>query len=430
MKNTDLDKLHDKRLDALVKRWHEGDDVDINDIFVSELVINSLDNEKTLIESFDLPNILALLPFTEIIYVEICPYCITKSNFEAFKSLTISGLIIPVLNGPYHAYPDPVIDVLKGHNHVSWHEYLLFKSTILPHLADGGLCRHCVDKREDELKALVKGKRKAPIYRENLDRLMYNISPFVPPDFELLDEIEVAFKTLDIDRVIQLRDMSEAINSFRNAQAFNAVLSFNEKDISNIPPGITDESDDARRVALELNGMVSDGLGLKIPTDINIDQYIELLKDFRPDILQITNTIMDSSNIEGDLSVKQLLGTISSINTEIERIKGLKRYMLYEAGVEFVGNNKTFVASAFIASAMGLAGSLTGCIGVAAAGAAVNQAKRKGKLKTGKSIGKLGTKIHRDLQPNIDHLIAKYIGTEVPAMRVLSIRKALDDQKS
>jgi hypothetical protein len=78
-------------------------------------------------------------------------------------------------------------------------------------------------------------------------------------------------------------------------------------------------------------------------------------------------------------------------------------------------------------SALGLAGSITGCVGAAATGAAIQFAKSKGKLKTGKSFARLGQKIHRDLQPNIDEIIAKYVGSEVPVMHILSIRKALSE---
>lgn len=296
-------------------------------------------------------------------------------------------------------------------------------------MADGGICSHCVGVKENELKNIVKGKRNAPKYRKHLERIIDNIVPFILPDDELLSDIEDAFNNLDILKITQLTDMSEAIRSFRNAQVFNATLSINEKDFSNVPPLTTNENDKAREISLQLKELVSDGLGLKIPTDININQYIELLQDFRPQIIDVTGNVINSSNNNGELSINKLLKSITSINTEIERIKGLKKYMLYEAGIEFVGKNKTFVLSAFVASAMGLAGSLAGCVGVAATGAAVDHIKKKGKLKTGKSITRLSEKILNELQPNIDQLASKYIGAEIPAIQILSIRKALDTNK-
>ena len=310
------------------------------------------------------------------------------------------------------------------------YEYNLYRNTILHNLTDGGLCEHCVDKRENELKAIVKGKRNAPLYRQHLNEILNNLVPFVNPDFELLDDIGTAFNNLDIERSSQLRDMSVAIHSLRNSQAFNASISINEEDFSNVPLGTTNDNDKARNLGLELKGLVSDGLGLKIPTDIKIEQYVELINDFRPQIVDVTNEVLDSSVVGEVLSVKKLQGTISSINMEIERIKGLKRYMLYEAGVEFVGKNKTLVASTLVASALGIAGSFAGCFGVAATGAVANRAKKKGKLKTGKFIKRLSTKIHRDLQPDMDKLVSRYVGTEIPAMRVLSIRKAIEEPKS
>lgn len=428
MPSTDLDKIHNKRIKAVSKKFDDSHCYDVNDIFVSERIIDTLDNDKSLVESFVLPEIMALLPFTPIIYVEICPYCIDESNYESFKALTISGLVIPILIDEYKKYPELVQDFLRGHDHMSCYEYSIYRSIILGNLTDGGICGHCVDKQEGELKAQIKGKRNAPKFRKNLKHLLYNIHPYVTPDYELLDAIGVAFRNLDIETTIQLKDMSEAIRSFRTSQAFNAALTINETDLSNVPTGITNDSDKARQLGLELRRLVSDGLGLKIPTDIDIEQYVELIRDFRPQIVSVTNEILKSSKKKNEQSVGELLGTISEINLEIERIKGLKRYMLYEAGVEIIVKNKSFVASVFVASAMGFAGSLTGCV-IAAGGIAADVAKKKGMLRTGKTMSRLGTKIHRDLQPDIDKLISRYVGTNVPAMNILSIRKAIEESK-
>jgi len=428
MASIDLDKIHKKRIGIVSKKMDDTNFYDENDIFVSERVIDSLHDEKSLVESFSQPRIMALLPFTPIVYVEICPNCINKENFESFKALTISGMVIPIITGEYCRYPEAVQDFLCGHDHISCYEYGLYRSVILNNLADGGICSHCVDKRVSKIKLKVKGKRNAPAFRNNLKRLLYNIHPFVNPDYELLDAIDLAFRNLDIETTIQLRDMSEAIHSFRTSQAFNASLSINETDLSNVPSGITNENDEARQFGLDLRRMVSDGLGLKIPTDINIEQYIELVNDFRPQIIGITNEILSSSTKEKEQLVGDLLGSISAINMEIERIKGLKRYLLYEAGIELVGKNKAFVASLFVASAMGLAGSITGCA-IAAGGIVADAAKRSGKIRTGKTMSRLGTKIHHDLQPDIDKLISKYVGTNVPAMHILSIRKAVEESK-
>lgn len=428
MASTDLDKIHEKRIEDVVKRWHEVGELNDDEIFVSECVIDSIDHDKALIEWFDLPKILALLPFTPIVYVEICPHCINGSNFEVFKSLTISGLAIPILIYPYNQYPTQVQELLRGRDHMSCYEYELYRNAAIHSLTDTALCGHCVDKRADELAATVKGKRNAPLYRQHLNQILHNISPYVDPDFELLNDVSTAFDNLNVEWSSQLKDMSEVIRSLRSAQAFNAAISINEGDFSDLPSGLTCDNDSARQLGLELKEFVSNGLGLQIPTDINIEQYVELIKDFRPQIISVTDEVMHSATADGELSIRNLQGTISSINTEIERIKGLKRYMLYEAGVEFVGKNKTLVASTFIASALGIAGSFAGCIGVASAGTAANIAKKKGKLKTGKSINRLSTKIHRDLQPDIDKLVSRYVGTEVPAMRVISIRKAVDNK--
>lgn len=81
MANTDLDKFHINRIDDVYKKIENDNVVNANDIFISDTIIDSLEDEKVLIDSFELPKILALLPFTPVIYVEVCPYCIDESNF-------------------------------------------------------------------------------------------------------------------------------------------------------------------------------------------------------------------------------------------------------------------------------------------------------------------------------------------------------------
>ena len=200
----------------------------------------------------------------------------------------------------------------------------------------------------------MKGRRGARKFRRHLDRLIHNIRPFLNPDYELLKDFHDVSSKYDIEGANQLVDMSEAINSFRTAQAFNATLLINEHDFSRIPDGVTDESDRARIFSLKLSSLVSEGLGLKIPTDIDIDQYIEILQDFRPKLMSINKSIIESAKVDGDLFLPKLLNTIAKFNAEIERVKGLKRYMLYEAGVELVLNNKALVTSAFVASGWNL----------------------------------------------------------------------------
>lgn len=423
----DLDKRQKERVNTIVRRMNNGDDVFPDELFVSERVIDTIDVDKTIINSFKVPELLSLLPFSPIIYVEICPSCVSRENFHVFRSLVNAEQIIPILISRYHDYPDVVVDVVKGRHHISVYEYDAYRTQRLFWDADGGLCSHCTKKYAKTMRGLVKGKKGSLHFRRQLNRLMDNIHPFVYPDFEILDEMENAFSEFDREKAEQVSDLSETICYFRTGQAFNAALLMKESDFSRVPSGVTNETDHARLFSLQLKKLVSEGLGIKIPIDINMEQYLELVSDFRPYIMNIHEDIFQGAMTNGSLSFEKLLGEIEKFNGEITKIKGLKRYMLYEACVEIVSNNKTLAISALVAGALGLVGSLGGCIGAMATGAAAQVAKKKGKLPSNKSMARLGRKIHRDLQPNIDSVIAKYVGADIPAIRILSIRRALSE---
>lgn len=61
---------------------------------------------------------------------------------------------------------------------------------------------------------------------------------------------------------------------------------------SRVPNGISDESDLARLFAHQLNSPVSEGLGLKVPVDINIEQYIEIIGHFRPKLIKLNQSVI------------------------------------------------------------------------------------------------------------------------------------------
>lgn len=369
---------------------------------------------------------MALAPFTQNVYVTICPYCINPDNLEAFQKLVRAGIITPILVAPYGKYPEPVIEAIKGLDHISCYEFSFYRYLALTLATDEGVCVHCIDKYEDEIISIVKGKRGAPSCREHLGIVLQNLHPFIAPDFELLDDVKAAFQSFDQEHISQLSDLSYTIRSTRTSQAFNAALTIKENEFSRLPKGIAEETDKARTATLELAKLVTEGLGLSIPIDIPTDNYIELITDFRPRIVSVLeNAFSEAVNDVGELSVKNLLSTVYEINREIERVKGLKRHMLLEAIVGFVNNNRAFTVSTLVAGAMGLGGSLVGCAGSVTAGIVTDMARKSGKLRGNISMERLGRKIHRDLSPSMDTLIAKYVGSSGVPIHVLSIRKQI-----
>jgi hypothetical protein len=262
----------------------------------------------------------------------------------------------------------------------------------------------------------------------DLDQVMGNIYPFIYPDFELISVLEKITKRGNKVQFRKLMGISYVINKVRSAEAFNAQIVIDESDIEGIPEGFRKSTDKALQVRAHLNKAISDGLGLTIPVDIGLEKYIELARDFQPQIAKIVGNVVKNSNAVNRTSAASAMHKeIMKINGEIERIKGLKRHMLLESAAEFYSNNRALASTAFIAGGLGLAGGLTGCLGGVAVGIARNFAKKKGWVGKNKGMDRFGRAVHLDLQPYMDRLVAKYVGSYVPAINVLSLRKKIAD---
>jgi hypothetical protein len=63
-------------------------------------------------------------------------------------------------------------------------------------------------------------------------------------------------------------------------------------------------------------------------------------------------------------------------------------------------------------------------------GAGVSLAKKRGLLKEDEAVTKVRQMILRDLQPHLNQLIAKYVGSTSSAVNVLSLRKKFENRKA
>lgn len=422
MKGADLDRLHRDRINPIQRGWSKGDrHVSVDDIFVSKRVIDSIDSQKAWLASFRSHRVLPIIPFVPHLYVTTCPACVQPGDFELFSGLAKAGLIVPVLTGAYRFYPEHMVELLSGLDHISWHEFDFYRHVALNTLSPRFLCGHCVKEREDNLATKLSGMKNAREIKDKIHELLVNLSPFLHPDYELIDELERAVINKDRHHLNQLLALSQAISTARTAQAYSAALVIKDQELRDVPTVHSSAANDARQTAFMLGQIVGEGLGLKVPADIPVDTYVELVKDFRPRILAITKEVTEDASSDDEISMKKLLTAIADINREIERIKGLRRHLLLEAVVGFAKRNPALTTSALVAGTLGLGGSILGCAGVPVA-AAVDVAKRAGKVRPGKAMARLGRKIHRDIQPTLDKLIALYVGSNPLASQIMSIR--------
>jgi hypothetical protein len=425
-----LDKVQKERVDLFWERlgtnyssWKS------EELFLSERVFKTLPEDKILLAHFDLSKILSVLPFSPNTYVEICPNCFSPKDLPAFSTLVRKGAIIPILVAPYDRFPQPIVDALRPYDHVSRYEYGAYRWLALQKLAEKGVCSHCAKLAEQNINKHIRQTKSAEKFRKFRERLFGNLYPFINEDFELIQRFKYVAKKRDLAAAAQLANLSYSIHEFRSSQAFNAQFIIDSTMLDSLPQEFHSTQYEDVDFSLRAKKQIADGFGLKIPTVEHLESYIEIAKDFQPRIAKVIGSVIVSSNQGTAKSMTEIIRTQMELNTEIERIIKLKRYLALETAVDIFTRNKALAATALIAGAAGLASGAMGCAIGAAGGAVIKAAttvaKRKGWLNDSESAKKFTRALKNEIQPYVDIVVAKYVGSYVPAVSILSLRKDL-----
>jgi hypothetical protein len=434
MATSDLDELHKARIKQLEKVRPRKKDLPAL-VFLGESIARDAFKPKLILSGFSLDQILPILPFTPILYVRICPRCVaSETTFEEYAALLRNRLITPVLMAPYKYYPQRILDGLKSIDHVSSYEAFQFRAHRLWDQHDVVLCAHCFGERRKTILSHANELNDEKHYLRLINSAFACLAPAIFPDFELADEIERATKEKDLQGLDRLHHVSQLIHKIRTAQTWNGALPINAADLALLPDNVSSDVEEGRRISISLRNYAADGLGIKIPRDIPIDRYAEIVRENQPRITAVVDRVVSKAGHKAP-GFDALCREISRMNNEIERIKGLKRYLLLEAIAEPVRKNKALVASALVTAALGLGGSLGACIGTGVAGGAVHFGKKtklgaaiSAKFANNVSLNKFGRKLHGDLiQPSLERVLSIYLQARLPAVSVLAIQQDLEN---
>jgi hypothetical protein len=426
MASIDLDRKSKDRMDGLWKRYRDGAEIEVDDIFLSEHVLNVLDDQKMFFQSFRTNRLLSPIPFSPTVFVKICPACIDDKNFQTFAGLVKGSLIIPVMGSALRHYPHEVAEVVKTRPHVLTYEYQLFRRISIDLLADEGLCTHCVKKRQDEIEKSISGSD-ANRFKRHLSVVLGNIFPYVAPDFEILDAMATAVKDKSLEKAAQVSSLSYVLHAIRDAQVFQAPILLSDVELERAQGHDIAPLQRLRSVGFELRELISDGLALRIPADLPIEKYVGLVKEVRPDILKVTSRLLEEAHnrAQNEVSVRTVFNAIAHVNREVDRIQTSTRHLLLSAVVSSVQNNKEVLTGMLLAGALGLTSGAIACVAGGLAGAGTKALKKRGIIKGSVALERFGSALHRDLQPAIHRLVASYVGSTTVPIQVMAIQQAI-----
>jgi hypothetical protein len=270
----------------------------------------------------------------------------------------------------------------------------------------------------------VAGHKNEKKYIELIERFSVGLSPWVDADYPLFQSAYRACKDQEFGQLSQLARAAGALYETRSAQAFNGSVLINGVELAGLPSQFSAEADAARSTLNDLRSMAAKGLGLKIPIDMPVNTYVELIRDYQPRITAAIDAIVPDS--PSDAAVADLQKYITAMNAEIERIKGTKRYAFFEVCSGLYRNNAMLLGGILLATALGLSGSLLGCAVTGAVTAGTKVAKKKGWVNRSRELDRLGKMIARDLQPYTDKLLSTYFGSETPTINVMSMQRRIE----
>lgn len=427
---SELDTRHAERVNDALTRIRAGEDDAFESLVLSERVFRELDDENIVLHSFNVDVIKSYLPYSDRIYVMICPQCVTVQNIDSYKALVETSSIVPIFGGSYSNYDDKVVDITYSHNHVGGHEYFALRSLFAGAGGHAKICSHCVKERASSITAQLGKRRLKGFVERDVRAMMTNLHPYVKPDFELLDELESALAIKDIEKARSLFAMSWMLSHMRSASIFNSPIIVSGESYAKLPIGYDDHKDQTQQHAIKIQKSIGEGLGIQLPEGLSLSKYIEIASDFRPRIQKLTSELNkpQASDVWQSSLDKEIMG----LNQEAARAAKSSKYIALAAMVEFYSNNHIKLNSALFAASMSLGAGALGC-GVAAVagtagGAAITSALTgiagaKGWISSGPALERAGRTVNNVVQPQVDALIAKYVGTTPMALSVISLKK-------
>ena len=226
---------------------------------------------------------------------------------------------------------------------------------------------------------------------------------------------------------------TSTLRSLRSADTLNAAVLIDPDEM--IPDeGILSNEEQIRQLRVTLRSELLEGFAINVPIDLPIEDYIEMIREVQPQINNLVQEeIAGSCRSRSEQAITRIRKRVMEINRQIERLECSTRYAAVNALGKAIKDNPLMFSSILSAAALGLAGSLAGCSATLAGGYAVRKvaqlAKKYSQSPASPEATRFGRLLRRDLQPGMDKLIAKYMGVESAAVRVLHIRKRLEQKR-
>jgi hypothetical protein len=177
------------------------------------------------------------------------------------------------------------------------------------------------------------------------------------------------------------------------------------------------------------------GLELCFPEHGDFAKNVQILMDHRPIIKSIICEILrDQPNASIGLAAS-VFDKVATMNEEIRRIEGSKRYRYLSLTTDFLIANKGLLFTLLGATFFGIKGNLLGCGGVTLVGG-LNRVIKESKVaekalekfRFKGPVKKLKHLLGLSIEPFIERLLSVYLGAGLKTIQTWRIRKKLTER--
>jgi len=257
----------------------------------------------------------------------------------------------------------------------------------------------------------------------------YDLSPFLPTERLLAEDIINSMTAGDLPRLRRLFSMSSCVGLFRTAQAFSAVPQIGMKDYTTLEtlakrmPEFKIDFDIA-----EIRSSVLRGLRLAYDPAIPVSTYLDIVLARRDRVQRLVLDMVEKSKPASDTFYSNLQREIERINTEIRSLRSSKRGQLLEFATAFLSHNKSVVAGSLIGSLLGATQfGLLGCTSGSVVGSVAGESLRRfGKISVPQQGKRIKEALLSRLEPTYQKLLSQSLSTSLSAIQVWDLQKRLE----
>lgn len=425
-----LDKEHSERANDIWLDFNDGNPVDYDQIIPSTEIRTALTTKKTILPSFDIPQIYSNYLLSERLFVLTCPQCIKPKDIPIVTEILTHSDLIPVLIGDYADYPPEVIAFILQSPHMSRHEYRMYRTVQILSNSKQSVCGHCVGKRHKVIDNKLLAFDRNNILKRTVQRTISSLHPFITPDFELIEALDDAVEAKDVEAIFSLEGASTTISALRTNQAFESRWNLNTNELPELIKGakkfIKVDSSKAPSMATSL----MDPLTVLVTPNTKASEYFPLAHQYRDELTSLVDHILGKSASKRNRSASEITVLLGDLNAEVSRLTQSNRYLAYRAAFGFLRTNSTLVGTALVAGTLGLAGSIVGCGATVVAGIAGKVLRKSGRLQPSPETTAFLDGVKKSIRPKLHKLLASYTGVSLPAVQLIEIRREIKSKKT